>query len=126
MPFIQLETNIKVEDSKTLVTKLSKLSSRLLGRPESLILVKYTHNEALCFDGTFEPAFCLQAASLGDFSPEKNPGLIAEYTAFLKENLPGADDKRGFVVFHDPGPDSIGFTGTTIAQLLKKAKEGSQ
>lgn len=36
-------------------------------------------------------------ASLDDFSPEGNPKLVAEYTAFLKENLTGIDDKRGYM-----------------------------
>ncbi|KLO18869.1 Tautomerase/MIF [Schizopora paradoxa] len=119
MPYIQLETNIKVEDSKALVLKLSKFSSQVLGKPESRILAKYTHNETLCMDGSFEPAFILTVGSIGTFLPEANPSFVAEYTKFLKENL-GVDDKRGYISLNDPGYDTTGFSGTTLAKLLGK------
>jgi len=119
MPVVELETNIhlKVEDSKALVVKLSKLSSQILGNPENVTLVKYTHNEALCWEGTFDPTFILSVGSIKGFSPEKNPSIIEQYTNFLKENL-GADDKRGFVVLRDGDAHTTGYKGTTIAKLL--------
>jgi len=119
MPVIEIETNVKVEDSKALVVKLSKFSSQILEKPEGLILVKYTLNEALCWGGTFDPAFVLAINSIGTFSPEKNPSIIEEYTKFLKENL-GIDDKRGYVVLKDPGKDTTGYSGTTITKLFSK------
>jgi len=119
MPLIEIETNVKVEDSKSLVVKLSKFSSQVLGKPESLVLVKYTYNEALCFNGTFEPAFVLAVNSIDSFTPEKNPSFIKEYTKFLKENL-GIDDKRGYIALRDPGKDTTGYSGTTITKLFGK------
>jgi len=119
MPLIELETNIhlKLEDSKALVVKLSKLSSQILGKPENVIAVKYTHNEVLCWEGTFDPAFVLSVGSINDFSPEKNPSIIEQYTNFLKENL-GVDDKRGFIILRDVGAHTTGYKGTTVAKLL--------
>ncbi|KLO18870.1 Tautomerase/MIF [Schizopora paradoxa] len=119
MPVVSLETNIKVEDSKALVAKLSKLATQVLGKPEHAILVKYTYNEALCWGGTFDPAFVLSVSSIGTFSPEKNPSHVEEFTKFLKENL-GVDDKRGYIALEDPGKDNIGFAGTTITKLHSK------
>jgi len=120
MPFIELETNVKVEDRKALLTKLSKLSSHVLAKPESLVLVKYTHNEDLCFNGTFEPAFVLIINSIGSFtSPEKNASFVGDYTKFLKEDL-GVDDKRGYIGLRDPGSDTTGYAGTTITKLFSK------
>ncbi len=47
----------------SLTSAPQQFSSQVLGKPESLVLVKYNHNEALCFNGTFEPAFVLAVVS---------------------------------------------------------------
>jgi len=73
-----------------------QFTSQIFGKPENLVLVKYTHNEALCWGGTFDPAFVLTINEIGAFSPEKNPSIVKEFTKFLKENL-GIDDKRGYM-----------------------------
>jgi len=119
MPIIDVETNVKVEDSKALVVKLSKFSSQVLGKPEKLFLVKYTHNEALCWDATFDPAFVLTINDIDNFSPEKNSSIVEEFTKFLKENM-GIDDKRGYIVLKDPGKDTTGYSGTTVTKLFSK------
>jgi len=140
MPVIEIETNVKAEDSKALVVKVSKFTSQIFGKPENLVLVKYTHNEALCWGGTFDPAFVLTIVSaynhlqispwgimtgtleqneIGAFSPEKNPSIVKEFTKFLKENL-GIDDKRGYIVLKDPGKDTTGYSGTTVTKLFSK------
>jgi len=41
-----------------------QFSAETLGKPESYICVSYTYNETLIFDGTFEPAFLFNIASL--------------------------------------------------------------
>ncbi|KAH9051490.1 Tautomerase/MIF superfamily [Lactarius vividus] len=119
MPFLAIETNVKLSDPKEFVLALSKLGANILKKPEKYISISYQHNEFLTFSGTFDPAFQLTVISLDNITPESTEAYSNTLFAFLKDTL-GVPGDRGYIVFNDPGRAYIGYEGTTFAQIFGK------
>lgn len=63
MPLLTIESNINSQP--TLLSTLSYEVAKLLGKPESYVMVKFQHNENMLFAGSDEALAFLQLKSLG-------------------------------------------------------------
>lgn len=82
MPLLSIETNQTVHQDKinNLVAEASRTTASLLGKPESYVMVRVTHNPDMMFAGTQEPLAYLELKSLGlpeDGTTELSQGLCA-------------------------------------------------
>ena len=114
MPFIRVETNLKVEsaDADAFVLKLSKFISVALGKPEIYVTVMLHQNVSMSLSGSNEPAVF---ATLGSISlqPEKCLELSQSVCEFLTAefSVPGA---RIFLEFRDLERSMYGWNGRTF------------
>lgn len=67
MPLLSIETNQSLSEEKTasLIREASSTAASLLGKPESYVMVRITHNPAMMFGGTTEPLAYMELKSLG-------------------------------------------------------------
>ncbi len=78
MPLLTICCNTNIEEPLILALEASKLTARLLTKPENYVMVKVEPAQALCFAGNFEPAAHLQL---------KSPGLPQSDTTHLSSAL---------------------------------------
>jgi hypothetical protein len=121
MPYVQVITNVKVENPKELIMEFSKLSSSALGKPEVYMALSYEYNEYLIFDGSFDPAFSVNLTCAGALDEMKNDEITRSLFEFLTTKLNVKAD-RGYINYYDPGYGFIGYDGTTVANWLRDYK----
>lgn len=111
MPLLELTTNTKI-DQQRIAQQASKLTSQLLGKPESYVMVKVMPAQTLIFAGTDEPAAHVKLKSLG--LPENN---TAEFSSkicdFISENL-NISSTRIYIEFSNPERHMWGWDNTTF------------
>jgi phenylpyruvate tautomerase len=102
MASITLTTNVKIDGPSTsFIPSLSKFAAETLGIAQRNVFVMYTHNDTLCFDGSFEPAFHLVIRRPGiTTAPERIQGYSASLTDFLEKTL-STPKNRGYINFLD-------------------------
>ncbi|KAF8904350.1 hypothetical protein CPB85DRAFT_1225670 [Mucidula mucida] len=81
--------------------------------------VMYKYNEGLIFGGTHEPAFCMTILDVLGLPTFTNAGYSKAFFTFIEKEL-GIPPDRGHIVFNYPGPERLGYKGTTIDVLLKE------
>lgn len=114
MPFIRVETNLKIEaaEADACVFKFSKFISRALGKPEIYVTVILHQNVSLSLSGSNEPAVF---ASLGSISlqPDKCLELSKSVCEFITAefSVPGT---RVFIEFRDLERSMFGWNGRTF------------
>ncbi|WP_291329914.1 phenylpyruvate tautomerase MIF-related protein [Desulfovibrio sp. UCD-KL4C] len=114
MPFIRVETNMKVEASEAdaFVLKLSKFLSVALGKPEIYVTVMLHQNVSMSLSGSNDPAVF---ASLGSISlqPEKCMELSKSVCEFLTAEF-SISGSRVFIEFRDLERSMFGWNGRTF------------
>lgn len=86
MPFIKVETNVRVADEAGCLKGLSALAAELLGKPESYVLAVLEPDKRLSFGGAADPAAFVTLDSIG--LPEaRTPELSAALCDFLDREL---------------------------------------
>ena len=77
------------------------------------MIVHVTDECALCFAGTFEPAFTANIFSIGKINPEMNANTSKGLSEFLKEEM-GLPSDRGYISFNDMKGTNMGYKGATF------------
>jgi len=80
MPLLSIETNQPLQKDKVsgLMAEASRTTASILGKPESYVMVRVTHNPDMLFGGNQEPLAYLELKSLGlpeDRTAEISQGL---------------------------------------------------
>lgn len=111
MPLFSIETN-QALTSKDTLNKISQAVAKFIGKPESYVMVKYTHNQNMLFAGTNQPLAHVKCKSLG--LPEDR---TAEYSfsiaTLLSEHL-NIPSNRIYIEFSNPDRHMWGWDGTTF------------
>jgi len=114
MPFLKIQTNQTIQ--ATLSESLIKLASgevaKLLGKPESYVLVSLEYNSAMCFAGTDAPLAYLELKSIG--LPESATQKLSEALCDLVQNQLGVDRNRIYIEFADASRAMWGWNGGTF------------
>lgn len=114
MPFIRVETNVAVDESRRveIAQALSRLAADLLGKPESYVLSIFEPGKSLCFGGTTESAAFVELKSIG--LPEASTaGFSREISTFLETALVIPAD-RVYIAFADLQRHMLGWDGKTF------------
>lgn len=99
MPLISIETNQAINDPSAL-SDISKAIATLLDKPESYVMVKYTHNKQMLFAGNTEPLAHLKLKSLG--LPEDQTSEFSAQLCSLIETHFSVAPARTYIEFINP------------------------
>ena len=112
MPLLSIRTNSQINDKKELALEASKQTAKILGKPESYVMVSIEDNQALIFAGNEQPAAYVELKSLG--LPEaQTPDLSSSLCAFINERL-GIDSARIYIEFSNAERHMWGWKDATF------------
>lgn len=114
MPYFSIETNKAIEEPVhlTMLKEASVFISKMLGKPESYVMVKIIPDEPLTFAGSSERTAFIQLKSIG--LPKDRCGEFAErICGFIDEHLRIPKD-RIFIEFKDIDPKLFAWNGKTF------------
>lgn len=114
MPTLRILTNVQVpaEDRTGLLAQASGAVAKMLGKPESYVMVILEDGRDLVFAGTPAPAAYLELKSLG-----LSEGKTADYSRTLCDLLAdalGIPAKRVYIEFAAPPARLFGWNGGTF------------
>ncbi|MCJ2164959.1 phenylpyruvate tautomerase MIF-related protein [Pseudodesulfovibrio sp. S3] len=112
MPFIKVETNVRVRDVAGSTKRLSELAAELLDKPEIYVLAVLEPEKSLIFGGTPDPAAYVTLDSIR-LPEDRIPKFSAAVCAFLEKeySIPG---NRVYIAFSDIMPHRFGWDGRTF------------
>ena len=112
MPLLTIETNQVIADLDELLRSTSVLVADLLGKPESYVMVRFTHNENMRFAGSDEALAFLQLKSIGlaeSATAQLSAALCEHMTAHLR-----VPKHRTYIEFIDAPRMMWGYNGDTF------------
>ena len=112
MPYIKIQTPVNAKDPEGLCKKVSALTAKLLGKPESYVQVAVSKPEAMTFGGTAEPAAFLEVKSIG--LPEGSTRVISEKLCALLEEELSIHQNRIYIEFANAQGHMWGWDGKTF------------
>jgi len=112
MPYLEINTNIAIEDCTAIAEQASRLTADILGKPESYVMVKVTPEQALLFAGSDAPAAHVKLKSLG--LPENNTTEFSKkLCSFLSTRL-DIESSRVYIEFSNPERHMWGWDNRTF------------
>jgi len=112
MPYLSVKTNAKVTDEAELLTRLSQQAAKMLGKPESYVMVYIASGAVMMFAGSTEPLAYVELKSLG-LSKDETASFSAGLCALLQDEL-GIDPGRIYIEFSGPERYMWGWNGGTF------------
>lgn len=115
MPVIRLETNIILEknNKKAFSAKLSSFASKILAKPESVMMIILMDGINICFAGGEDPAAMIEIGSVG-LGHDKCGELTEKICGFIKNEL-GIEAERTYIEFRNLDPKMFGCNNKTLA-----------
>ena len=111
MPLISIESNQALSDKAQLAT-ISQAVASMLSKPESYVMVKYTHNEMMLFAGNDAPLAHVKLKSLG--LPEDQTANYSNKIATLLAEILNISAERIYIEFANPARHMWGWNGATF------------
>uniref|UniRef100_A0A0C9QMA2 L-dopachrome isomerase n=1 Tax=Wollemia nobilis TaxID=56998 RepID=A0A0C9QMA2_9CONI len=115
MPTLNLTTNVPVDGvvSSDILKDCSKVVARVIGKPESYVMVLLKGAVPMSFGGSEEPAAYGELVSIGGLGPSVNGKLSAAVAEILESKL-SVDRSRFYIKFYDVEGSYFGFRGSTF------------
>ena len=112
MPLLTVHTNLAVDDKTAVCTSLSSHTAKILGKPESYVMVMLQDKQAITFAGNEQPTALVQLKSLG--LPEADtPGLSQSICHQIGELL-DIPANRVYIEFASPARHMWGWDNKTF------------
>lgn len=114
MPYLSIQTNQNIEESKTrqIIQKVSHATAEILGKPESYVMVALQSNTPMSFAGSDEPTAYVQLKSLG--LPESSTTSFSESICSLLNTELGVSGDRIYIEFSGPERHMWGWNNKTF------------
>ena len=114
MPLLSITTNrpLKSEAAGSILRAASDRVAKLLGKPESYVMVKLAHNPHMLFAGNDAPLTYIELKSIG-LPVTQTPVLSTALTELLHEHQ-GIEPARIYIEFSDALPQMWGWNGATF------------
>jgi phenylpyruvate tautomerase len=116
MPLINLYSSAPSpapEATRKLLTALSSLLSRELGKPESYVMTNLVPRAEMTFGGTFDPVCYAEIKNIGKFKPDQTKRLSSQVCDLVSQGL-GVPSSRIYIEFADASGYLWGFDGGTF------------
>ncbi len=111
MPLISIESNQVLSD-KTQLSTISQAIASMLSKPESYVMVKYTHNSMMLFAGNDTPLAYVKLKSLG--LPEEQTANYSNKITTLLAEIFNISAERIYIEFTTPARHMWGWNGATF------------
>ncbi|XP_077222630.1 tautomerase/MIF superfamily protein [Tasmannia lanceolata] len=115
MPTLNLFTNVPVDAVVTsdILKDATKTVAKIIGKPESYVMILLNGGVPIAFAGTEEPAAYGELISIGGLSPSVN-GKLSSAIADILETKLSVDSSRFYIKFYDVKGSFFGFNGSTF------------
>lgn len=115
MPTLNLSTNVPVDSvvSSDILKDASKSVAKIIGKPESYVMVLLKGGVPMSFGGSEESAAYGEVVSIGGLGPGVNGKLSAAIADILESKL-SVDKSRFYIKFYDVEGSYFGFRGSTF------------
>eukprot|EP00270_Netrium_digitus_P009972 TRINITY_DN306_c0_g2_i12.p4 TRINITY_DN306_c0_g2~~TRINITY_DN306_c0_g2_i12.p4 ORF type:complete len:116 (+),score=21.39 TRINITY_DN306_c0_g2_i12:476-823(+) len=115
MPTLNVQTNVPGDGVVTsdILKDLSKIVARIIGKPESYVMVSVRMGVPIIFGGSEEPAAYGELISIGGLGPDTNKKLSSAISSIFESKLsipPG----RFYIKFYDVKRSDFGWNGSTF------------
>jgi len=114
MPYLKINTNIDVDKNNTavIVNETSTEVAKLLGKPESYVMIELNPSLNMSFAGTNDPLAYLELKSIG-LPAEVTGTLSASLCSFIASHL-NIDPARIYIEFADADRHLWGWNTSTF------------
>jgi len=112
MPYLSVQTNVRINDEAGLLPRLSQQVAKLLGKPESYVMLHIESDAAMLFAGSSEPLAFVQLKSLG--LPQAETSVFSACLCSLLHDELGIDVGRIYIEFSGPERHMWGWNGSTF------------
>ncbi len=112
MPLLSIEANKSPAEIESFLSECSNRVAKLLGKPESYVMVRYNHNPNMLFAGCATPTAFLQLKSLG-LPEEKTAELSSALCALVSDYL-SVPAERCYIEFSSPPRHMWGWNSRTF------------
>ncbi|KAG9449220.1 hypothetical protein H6P81_009185 [Aristolochia fimbriata] len=115
MPTLNLFTNVPVDGvvSSDILKDATKAVAKIIGKPESYVMILLNGGVPISFAGTEEPAAYGELISIGGLGPSVNGKLSSALADILQTKL-SVDSSRFYIKFYDVDRPFFGFRGSTF------------
>ncbi|CAL4966589.1 unnamed protein product [Urochloa decumbens] len=115
MPTLILSTNVPVDAvvAADILKDCSKAVARIIGKPESYVMVSINGSVPMSFAASEEPAAYGELVSIGGIGPGVNGKLSAAVAEILETKL-SVIRSRFYIKFEDVKGHNFGFNGSTF------------
>ena len=112
MPFIRIQTNVRVSDHGSVLQRLSALASEKIEKPEAYVMTALIDGSSMTFGGDDAPLAFVECKSIG-LSETMTKGLSASLCAFCEKEL-GIPQNRVYIEFAGARGSMWGWKGGTF------------
>ncbi|KAH7674714.1 L-dopachrome isomerase protein [Dioscorea alata] len=115
MPTLNLSTNVPVDAvvASDILKDATKIVSKIIGKPESYVMILLNGGVPMAFAGTEEPAAYGELISIGGLDASVNSKLSSALADILETKL-SIDSSRFYIKFYDVQRSFFGFNGSTF------------
>ncbi|XAR63747.1 Phenylpyruvate tautomerase [Bertholletia excelsa] len=115
MPTLSLFTNVPVDAVvvSDILKDATKAVAKIIGKPESYVMILMNGSAPIAFAGTEEPAAYGELISIGGLGPSVNGKLSSTIAEILQTKL-SIDSSRFYIKFYDVQRSFFGFNGSTF------------
>ena len=112
MPYLHVHTNVQVVDKPGFLAACSRLTSKLLAKPESYVMVELSDNQPMLFAGSDAPLAFVSLKSLG-LATSQTATISSRLSELLMDEL-GVEASRIYIDFASPERAMFGWDGGTF------------
>ncbi|EFJ20734.1 hypothetical protein SELMODRAFT_144009 [Selaginella moellendorffii] len=115
MPTLNISTNVPLDGVSTsdILKDASRTVARVLGKPESYVMIIINGAVPISFGGSEEPAAYGELVSIGAISPDSNKKLSKAIAELLQSKL-AVPPNRFYIKFYDVKGSNFGWNGSTF------------
>ncbi|VFQ74713.1 unnamed protein product [Cuscuta campestris] len=115
MPSLSLFTNVPVDAvvASDILKDATKAVARIIGKPESYVMVLLNAGVPIAFSGREAPAAYGEMMSIGGLGPSVNGKLSSTVAEILQTKL-SIDASRFYIKFYDVQRSFCGYNGSTF------------
>ncbi|XP_010545380.1 PREDICTED: macrophage migration inhibitory factor homolog isoform X2 [Tarenaya hassleriana] len=108
MPTLNLFTNIPVDavTASDILKDATKAVAKIIGKPESYVMILLNNGVPISFAGTEEPAAYGELISIGGLGPSVNGKLSSTISEILQTKL-SIDSSRFYIKFYDSPTEQV-------------------
>ncbi|KAL6987903.1 phenylpyruvate tautomerase [Sarracenia purpurea var. burkii] len=115
MPCLNLSTNVSLEgvDTSSILKEASSTVAKIIGKPESYVMIVLKGSVPIAFGGTEQPAAYGEVVSIGGLNADVNKKLSAAISTILETKL-SVPKNRFYLKFYDTKGSFFGWNGSTF------------